>query len=282
MPQQGPSWDIVADAQLLLQFHFMQNALTAGTLVALLAGVAGYFVVLRGQSFAAHMLSQVGFPGAAAAVLVHVPPVAGLVVFCGGAALAVGTVRGRLDAGGRAESAVVGSLLALSLALGLVFVRLYAGSVQEVYAFLFGSILGITDADVTVTLVTAVVALAVIVFIGRPLLFASVDPDVADARGVGVRRLATVFVVTLVLAVAITVQIVGTLLIFALLVAPAAAATQMTARPLVAVALSAGLALASTWAGMSVAYFTNLPVGFSITTFTFAVYLCARAWRRLA
>jgi zinc/manganese transport system permease protein len=263
MPAQGPSWDVVADVQLLLQFHFMQNALAAGTLVALLAGVAGYFVVVRGQSLSAHMLSQAGFPGAAAAVLVHAPPVAGLVAFCGAAALG-------------AESAAVGSVLALSLALGLVFVRLASAGVQYVYAFLFGSILGITDGDVAVTLATTAGALAVIAATGRPLLFASVDPDVADSRGVPVAALSTIFVVTLALAVAITVQVVGTLLVFALLVAPAAAAVQLTSRPQLAIALSVALALAATWAGMSVAYFTDLPVGFLITTFGFAAYLSAR------
>ena len=128
MPQQGPSWDLVADIQLLLQFHFMQNAFIAGTLVALLAGAAGYFVVLRGQSFAAHMLSQVGFPGAAAGVLLHVSPVLGLIVFCLAAALGIGWAGRDLDAGHRAESAAVGSILAFSLGLGLLFFRLYAGS----------------------------------------------------------------------------------------------------------------------------------------------------------
>src|SRR5436190_14559018 len=115
MPDQGPSWDVVADLQLLLQFHFMQNAILAGTLVALLAGAAGYFVVLRGQSFAAHVLSQVGFPGAAAAVLLHASPVAGLIVFCVVAAVGIGRLGRDPDAGNRAESAAIGSILAFSL-----------------------------------------------------------------------------------------------------------------------------------------------------------------------
>src|SRR2546426_6304652 len=155
MPEQGPSWDVVADVQLLLQFHFMQNAFLAGTLVALLAGVAGYFVVLRGQTFAAHMLSQVGFPGAAAAVLAHVSPVLGLIAFCVAAALGIGWIGRELEPGHRAESAAVGSILAFSLGLGLLFFRLYAGSAQVMYAFLFGSILGIADRAVLVTLAVA-------------------------------------------------------------------------------------------------------------------------------
>src|SRR2546426_12499421 len=122
MPEQGPSWDVVADVQLLLQFHFMQNAFLAGTLVALLAGVAGYFVVLRGQSFAAHMLSQVGFPGAAAGVLLHLSPVLGLIVFCAGAALGLGALGREVDAGHRLESAAIGSSPPFSLGLGFFFV----------------------------------------------------------------------------------------------------------------------------------------------------------------
>src|SRR5437764_8361600 len=132
MADQGPSWDVVADLQLLLQFHFMQNAFLAGTFVALLAGGAGYFVVLRGQSFATHMLSQVGFPGAAAGVLVHASPVLGLLVFCVGGALGIGWTGRGSAAGGRTESAAVGTILAFSLALGLLFFRLYAGSAQAI------------------------------------------------------------------------------------------------------------------------------------------------------
>jgi zinc/manganese transport system permease protein len=263
----------------LLDFHFMQNAYAAGTLVAVLAGVAGYFVVLRGQSFIAHTLSQVGFPGAAAAVLVHVSPVVGLTTFCVAAAIGIGWRGREVDAGNRAESAAVGSILAFSLGLGLLFFRLYAGSVQGIYAFLFGSILGITDTDVLVTFAVAVVALALLAWVGRPLVFASVDPDVAEARGVPVRALSVGFLVVLALAVAVTVQIVGTLLIFALLVAPGAAALQLTARPGLGVALSVLLSTAFTWLGLALAYYTFFPVGFFITALAFAAYLATRAWR---
>jgi zinc/manganese transport system permease protein len=271
------SWDFVADLQLLLQFHFMQNALAAGTVVAILAGASGYFVVLRGQSFVAHMLSQVGFPGAAAAVLVGVSPVIGLLAFCGIAAAGIGWAGPRLGAGSRAESAAVGSVLAFSLGLGLLFFRLYGGSAQGVYSFLFGTILGITDQDVQLTVAVAVIALATLVFITRPLIFASIDPDVADARGVPVRAVGIAFLIVLALSVAITVQIVGTLLIFALLVAPAASALQLTARPGPALALSVAISLAVTWIGLAIAYFTDLPVGFAVTTLAFLPYLALRA-----
>ena len=281
MPDQTASWDLLADIQQLLQFHFMQNAFVAGTLVALLAGVAGYFVVLRGQSFVAHMLSQVGFPGAAAGVLVHVSPVLGLIAFCITAALGIGWMGRDLDAGHRSEPAAVGSILAFSLGLGLLFFRLYAGSAQGIYSFLFGTILGISDRDVQLTLVVAVLCVGALAIIGRPLIFASVDPDVAEARGVPVRALSIAFLVVLALSVAVTVQIVGTLLIFALLVAPGASALLLSARPGRALALSVLLSLAFTWLGLAFAYFTDLPVGFFITSLAFAAYLTVRAARRV-
>jgi zinc/manganese transport system permease protein len=273
---QGPSWDLVADFQLLLQFHFMQNAFVVGTVIAILAGAVGYFVVLRGQSFASHMLSQVGFPGAGAAVLFHVSPVVGLLVFCVGAALGVATIGRRLDAGRRGESAAVGTILVFSLGLGLLFFRLVHGSAQAIYSFLFGTILGITDRDVLITLVTALLGLGILIVIARPLVFASIDPDVADARGVPVRALSVAFLLLLALSVAETVQIVGTLLIFALLVAPGASAQRLTASPAIGVALTIAISLVVTWLGLSVAYFTGYPVGFFISTFAFGTYVVIR------
>lgn len=279
MADQGPSWDLVADVQMLLQFHFMQNALLAGTIVAAMAGAVGYFIVLRGQSFAAHTLSQVGFPGAAAGVLLHTSPLFGLLVFCTASALGIGLAGRGLDAGRRSEAAVVGTILAFSLGLGLLFFRLYAGSAQGIYGFLFGTILGISDGAALATALLAGVSLVVLAAIARPLLFASIDPDVAQARGVPVRGLSIAFLVLVALAVAQAVQIVGTLLTFALLVAPAAAARQLTSRPWLGLSLSVLLSLAYTWAGLAVAYFSIYPVGFFITSFAFATYLAVRLAR---
>lgn len=263
----------------LFQFHFMQNAMLAGTLVALLAGAAGYFVVLRGQSFAAHMLSQVGFPGAAAGVLFHLSPVIGLVAFCVVAALGIRAGGRGLEAGQRGESAAVGSILAFALGLGLLFFRLYRGSAQGVYGFLFGSLLGISDRDVAVTAAATVVTLAALAAITRPLIFASVDAEVAEARGVPVRALSTAFLLIVALSVAVTVQVIGTLLIFALLVAPGASAVQLTARPLLGLALTILLALAFTWLGLAVAYFSGYPVGFFVTSLAFGFFGLVRVLR---
>src|SRR5256884_4752020 len=169
----------------------MQNALVAGTLVALLAGAAGYFVVLRGQSFAAHMLSQVGFPGAAGAVLVHVAPVFGLIVFCVVAALGIGWVGRTVDAGHRAESAAVASILAISLGLGLLCFRLYAGSAAGIYSFLFGTILGISDRDVQLTFVVALLGVAALAIFGRQLVFFfQAEDGIRDVAVTGVQTCA--------------------------------------------------------------------------------------------
>jgi zinc/manganese transport system permease protein len=274
---QPASWDLLADLQLLLQFPFMRNAIAVGTIVAVLGGAVGYFVVLRGQSFAAHMLSQVGFPGAAVAVLLHVTPVVGLLGFCVVGAVGVDAAGGGQGAGRRTESAAVGGILAFALALGLLVFNLVPGSAQAIYAFLFGTILGITDRDVLVALIVAVATLIALAVLGRPLLFASVDPAVAEARGVPVRALSTAFMILAAVAVAESVQIVGTLLVFALLVTPAAAAQRLTARPYRGLLLSVVLALIFTWVGLALAYFSNLPVGFLVSTLAFATYLAVRA-----
>jgi zinc/manganese transport system permease protein len=271
-----PSIDLWGDIQQLLQFHFMQNAFAAGTIVAVLAGLIGYFMVLRGQSFAGHTLSQVGFPGAAGAALLGVMPAAGLLVFCAASALGIAVLSDRRGEGLRSESAAIGSILAFTLAAGFLFASLYRGFIGGAYAFLFGTFIGISDLQVALLLMVAVAAAVVLLVVGRPLLFASVDPDVAAARGVPVRLLAVAFLVLLGLAVAEAAQITGTLLVFALLVAPAATAQQLTARPVVSLGLSVLIAVLVTWAGLAVAYFTVYPIGFFVTSFAFAAYLLAR------
>src|SRR5206468_2049252 len=167
-----------------------------------------------------------------------------------------------VDAGHRLESAAIGSILAFSLGLGFLFVRLYGGSAQGIYAFLFGAILGITDRDVQLTFTVALVTIALLAAIGRPLMFASVDPDVAQARGVPVRMLSLAFLLILALSVAITVQIVGTLLIFALLVAPPPSAPHLPASKGRGTPLTAPRPLASTWLAFARASLPTVPVAF--------------------
>jgi zinc/manganese transport system permease protein len=274
-----PSLDLVEDLRQLLEFPFMRNALLAGTIVAVVAGVLGWFVVLRGETFTAHTLSVVGFPGAAGAVLAGVTPLAGLVLFCVLAALAIARLGHAATAERQADSAVIGAVQAVAMALGFLFVGLYGGLLDGITQRLFGTVLGVTEQDVAALLITAVLALAALATVGRRLLLASVDAEVAAARGVPARALSTLFLVLLGLAVAEVSQITGSLLVFALLVTPAATAQLLTARPARGVALSVAIALAVTWLGMAVAYFTVYPIGFFVTALASATHLAARADR---
>ncbi|QIQ06596.1 metal ABC transporter permease [Streptomyces liangshanensis] len=258
-------------------FPFMVNAFRAGTVIAVGAGVMGWFMVLRRQSFAGHTLAVVGFPGAAGAALVGIGATYGYFAFCLTAALVVAAVpRAGRESEGR-EAAVVGTVQAFLLACGFLFTALYKGLLGGVTSLLFGSFLGITTTQVLVLLGVTVLVLAVLAAIGRPLLFASVDPDVAAGRGVPVRLLSTLFLVLLGAATAEASQITGTLLVFALLVMPAATAQALTARPVLSLALSALIAVAVTWLGLIAAYYSPYPLGFYVTTFAFAGYVLARA-----
>jgi zinc/manganese transport system permease protein len=269
------SWDVVADVRQLLQFPFMVNALRAGTIVAVTAGLVGWFMVLRGQTFAGHTLALVGFPGAAGAVLLGVSAHLGFFAFCTAAALVIAAVPHSGGQRFRQESAVIGTVQAFALACGFLFVSLYRGNLNGIDALLFGSFLGITRAQVLTLAVLAAATLAGLAAMARPLLFASVDPDVAAARGVPVAALSAAFLVLLGVAAAATSQITGSLLVFALLVLPAATAQRLTARPGLGAGLSVALALAVTWLGLALGYYSSRPIGFYVTTIAFAGYLVA-------
>ena len=276
-PLANLSVDPVSDVDQLLTYHFMVNALLAGAIVAVLAAPMGWFMVVRRQAFAGHTLSVVAFPGAAAAALAGLPALAGYFAFCAAGALGLAGVSRRGRASLSSESAGIGSLQAFVLGLGFLFVYLYGGVLSGVQSILFGTFLGIDDAQVRALLVTAVVSLAVLAAIARPLLFASVDPEVARAQGVPVGRLGAGFLVLLGLAVAATSAITGALLVFALLVMPAATAQQISVRPAVSLPLTIAIALAVTWVGLGVAYFSPYPVGFWVTSLSFGGYLLALA-----
>ena len=272
---QGLSWNVVDDIRQLFSYPFMVNALEAGTIVAVMAGVAGWFMVLRRQTFAGHTLSVTAFTGASAAGLAGVPVLVGYFGVCGLGAVALAAAAGTRRALS-SESAATGSIGALALALGFLFVSLYHGVLNGLDSLLFGTFLGITSGQVQVLLVVAAVAVALVAVAARPLLYASVDPDVARAAGVRVRLLGLAFLLVLGLSVAETSQITGALLVFALLVTPAATAQRLTTRPLFGVVLSVALALLVTWLGLALAYFSIYPVGFYITSLSFAVYVLAR------
>jgi zinc/manganese transport system permease protein len=265
----------------MFSYPFMVNAFRAGTIVAIVAGVAGWCMVLRKQTFAGHTLALVAFPGAAGATLVGVSASFGYFASCLSAA-AVIALGGRSAPGRRfsEESAVIGAVQAFALACGLLFVALYDGFLNGVNSLLFGSFLGISDAQVIGLLAVGLVAIVLLAVCARPLMYASIDPITAAARGVPVRLLGLGFLLVLGVAAASASQITGALLVFALLVMPAAAAQRITPRPAGSLALTLVIGVLVTWAGLTTSYFTDYPIGFCVTTFAFATYLAASAGAR--
>ncbi|MFN8217746.1 MAG: metal ABC transporter permease [Solirubrobacterales bacterium] len=272
----------VSDLEQMTEYPFMVNALWAGTIVAVMAGAIGWFMVLRRQTFAGHTLSVIAFPGAAGATLAGLPIAFGYFGACGAAAVLLAAVSGRERGSHADETAAIGTLQAAGLALGFLFVVLYGGQLSGLEALLFGTFLGITTAQVQTLLWIAVASLATLAVIARPLLFASVDGAVARAAGVPTRLLALAFLLLLGLAVAATAEITGALLVFALLVTPAATAQQLTPRPALGLALSVGLALAVTWIGLTIAFFSPHPVGFWVTSLSFGLFVIVRVGAGLA
>jgi zinc/manganese transport system permease protein len=280
----GFTWNLIDDARQMLAFHFMLNAVRAGTVVAVVAAAIGYFMVLRRQSFVGHTLSVAGFPGAAGATYLGLATPLGYFGFCVAGALIIaalpGSGRASSELGGYgAESAVIGIVQGFALACGFLFVSLYKGFLTDLNSLLFGSVIGVTDDQVITLLLAGVSCLAVLAVIGRRLLFASVDPEVASARGVPVRVTSAVFLVLLGVAAAGASQITGSLLVFALLVAPAATASRITARPALGLLLSVNIAVVVVWAGEGAAFFSPYPIGFWVSTFAFGLFLVASGYR---
>ncbi|MCI4352413.1 MAG: metal ABC transporter permease [Thermoplasmata archaeon] len=269
------SWNLLTDFRFLWQFEFMRNAFEAGTIVAFVAGIIGYFVVLRRSAFATHALGHVGFSGGAAAVLLGVNPVYGLLVFtisgAGGMAL--------LGRKASSRDLEIGTVLAFMLALGVLFIQLYKGYAGAAYSLLFGDIIAISDAEVLFTLGASVAVLAVMLLVYRRLLFASLDEDVAEAKGMPMVALGFLFMVLLAVAISMAVQVIGVLLIFALMVTPAAMAVRLTRRPATAVLVSVSTALFAVWAGLFISFFAfggQFPASFFIVSIAFALYVVVR------
>ena len=277
-----PIASLVSVWDQLTAYPFMVNALEAGACVAVAAGLAGWFMVIRRQSFAGHTLSVMAFPGASGALLAGLPASVGYFLFCTVSALVIGLVRNGRPSGGVQESAVTGAVQAFGLACGFLFLSLYHGVLGGYETLLFGSFLGITRSQVAVLGGVALATLALFAACGRPLLFASLDESVAQAQGVPTRGLSLGFLIVLGLAVAATAQITGALLVFALLVAPAATAQLVTNRIGRSVVLTVVLGVLTTWSGLAWAFFANEPVGFCITTIAFVLYVIARAGQAVA
>jgi zinc/manganese transport system permease protein len=252
----------------ILSSPFMRNALVGGSLVAVAAGLLGYFVITRQNAFAAHALAHIGFPGATGAILIGAPVTLGLTVFCVVGGVLIGLFGRRVAD----REMATGTILALATALGVLFASLASANAGTTTSVLFGNLLAISGDQLLVFAVFTVAVVGTLAVLARPLVFASVDPDVAEARGVPVRALGLAFVVLLALTITMAVQVVGTLLLFALVVTPAATALRLTARPPMVAALAVALALGSVWGGLVLSAMVDLPPSF------FIVSLAVLAW----
>ena len=253
------------------------NTWIAASVVAVVAGTIGFFVVLRGSAFVAHAIPNGAFAGAAGASLIGVNTIAGLGVFSLLGALAISWLgrRGRHDV-------VTALSLVLMLGLGSLFLSFSVEYAPEIYSLLFGEVLGIARSELWPIAGLGVVCLLAMAIVFRPLLFASVLPDVAEARGVSQYRMELCFLLLVALTTTVTVPIVGTFLMFSLMVAPAAAARSFTNRPAVALLLSVAIALVTVWAAIAVSFQTNWPIGFFVGAFGVLSYGSGRlfaVWR---
>jgi zinc/manganese transport system permease protein len=260
----------------LLAQHFVHTALAAGAVVAVVSGAIGIFVVMRGASFAVHAISELGFTGAAGALVVGLDPVVGMI----GGSLAVGLVLGLLSLRGRERDSAIGAVLAFGLGIGVLFLSLYHGYATQATNLLFGSIVGVSDRQLLELAIVAVIVTTGLAIVYRPLLFASVDPEVAAARGVPLRSLSVAIFLLLALTTAEAIQVVGVLLVLTLVITPAAAAQRLTARPGYALALSILIALAATEGGILLSLAQPWPTSFFISAISFAAYVAARVVKR--
>jgi zinc/manganese transport system permease protein len=260
----------------------MLNTWIAASIVAVIAGITGFFAVLRGQTFAAHAIPNGAFAGAAGASLLGINVIWGLVVFAVGGALGIGAL-GAEGRGRKARNDVVTALaLVLMLGLGALFVSISSQYAEETYSLLFGEVFGVSRGEVLPILGLGVAAAIAIGAAFRPLMLTSALPEVAEARGVSTRRVDLYFLIVMALATSMTVPVVGALLMFSLMIGPAAAARSVTARPGAAMALSVVIALATVWLSIALSYQTNWPLGFFVGIIGAAFYLIGLAARAVA
>lgn len=276
------SWNVIYDAEVMLRYDFMRNALLAGTAVALVAGLVGYFTLLRRLTFASDALSHLAFTGALGAAIIALNPLVGVFGLTILVALGIGGLGERT----RIRDTAVGVTLAWTLGIGVLFLSIFTANASASQGalglnILFGSILGVQPREAQLAALISMGVVMVLLVMARPLLFASIDPEAARARGAPVRLLGMGFLVVLAITVSESVQVVGALLIFSLLVTPAAVAQRLTTRPYLAMTLSALLAVAISWIGLTIAFYTPYPVSFVISALAFVLYITALAMTRI-
>lgn len=262
----------------MLEYDFMRNAFIAGGLVSVLAGVVGFFLVMRGQTFAGHALSHVGFAGATGAALLGLSPMWGLiwVTLLGG--VSMGALGERLQG----SDIVIGTILSLALGLGMLFLHFFTAYATQATALLFGNVLGVSTETLWTLAGLGLACLLLLAIMARPLVFASLQPELAEAKGVSLRNVSMLFLAIVALTTAACIQIVGVLLVFTLMVGPAASSQKLTSHLGMGVLLSAMLALVEAWLGITLAYYTDWPTSFWITALSATIYLLVTVFRMLA
>jgi len=252
----------------MLEYEFMRTAFIAGGLAAIVAGSVGFFLVLRNLTFAGHALSHVGFAGATGSVLLGMSPLSGLLAFTLAAAIAMGLLGDRL----RGRDVAVGIVLSLALGFGVLFLYLYSSHATQATAILFGNVLAVSPDTLWTLLALSVASVLALAALSRPLLFATLAPELAEAKGVSLRLVSVLFLAIVAVAVAEAAQVVGVLLVFALMVAPAATALRLTTRVGWGIGVSVGLAVVETWLAIALAYFTDWPTTFWIVLLSCCAY----------
>jgi zinc/manganese transport system permease protein len=252
----------------MFAYEFMTNAFAAAGIVAVVSGLVGYFLVMRGQTFAGHALSHIGFAGATGAGLIGLAPLWGLLAFT----LAAGIVMGALSERISNRDVAIGVVLALALGFGLLFLHYYTSFATQATALLFGNVLAVDHTMIATLAMLGVITLAALAAIMRPLIFASLQPELAEAKGVPLRFVSTAFLAIVALAVSACAQIVGVLLVFTLMVGPPAAAQRVTTGLWSGLFVSALLALAEAWLGLTMAFYTDWPVSFCIALLSALAY----------
>jgi zinc/manganese transport system permease protein len=237
--QNAFSWNLISDFKDIFSYSFMVNAILESGIISVVSGVIGYFVIIRKSAFAAHSLGHIGFAGATGAVVLGINPIWGLLTFCVLSGIGIGFGGSKMSE----RDATIGIVLAFSLGLGVLFLSLYTGYATEAYALLFGDVLGVSTTDLFISATSGITLLLLLWWIYRPMLFSSIDEEMAEAKGIPYKLLSVLFMILVGVNVAIAVQSIGILLIFSLLVTPAAAAVNLSLNPKFAIAISVLLSL---------------------------------------
>lgn len=253
----------------LLSYEFMRHAFIAGTLAAIIAGMVGYFAIIRHLAFAAHALGHIGFAGASGALLIGMTPLTGQFILTVIAAIGMGALGERISKSDMA----IGIVLSFCLGLGTLFLYLYHGFAGQASVILFGNLLGVSGDDLKIMAWLTVISVVGLSLITRPLFFASLEPELAEAKGISLFWIGIAFIVLMAIAVTLASQVVGVILVFTLLVGPAAIAVHWTHRFWSGILMSTVLALLVVWIGISLSYYTDWPISFWISFFTFVLYL---------